>query len=335
MKKAILIGVGGFGELWRDAITQHNIKIVGIVDISKENLINAREYFKLSSNQCYLPGENWESCNADFILDCSPFKYHLDNARRAFQNGMHVLTVKPLSSNLDEALEMINLQKYYNLKGMVAHQKRFYPVFRRLSEIVKENVIGEIKHVKVEMYLSGLGWEPGYQWRSKISEPTLYEATIHHLDIFQSVFKSEIKNIFYHSFNPPWSPFQGNSTISALLETENDIFINYNATFAAKEDRFVAFDSGWIIEGTDGVIRIDNGEIYINGELESILPVSPPLEELNCIVLTEFLSYLNEDLDHELSFENNLKSFIPLMCFEESKRQKKWINTKEYKRSVK
>ncbi|WP_427109695.1 Gfo/Idh/MocA family protein [Lysinibacillus xylanilyticus] len=334
MKNAILIGVGGFGKVWREAIQRLNINIAAIVDVSDEALNESSKHFNLISEQCYYPSENWEKVDANFVLDCSPFRYHYENTKRAFENGKHVLSVKPLTGDLKTAIKMVHLQEKYQVKGMVAQQKRYYPVFKRLKEILGEGIIGKIEIVKVEMYLSGLGWMPGHEWRSIIPQPILYEAAIHHFDIFQAVFNSPFTKVFCHSFNPSWSPFKGDSSLFALLKNEQEMLIRYEATFAMKEERCVAFDSGWVIEGTKGVIRIEDGQIYVNGVLESKLPASPPLDELNCIVLEEFLHFINKDTEHGLSFENNLNSLIPLFCCIQSIKENKWIDVKNYTRSV-
>lgn len=326
MYKLLLIGAGGFGVAWRDAILANDCEVVGVVDINKQALKNAQDFFELKDEQLYDPTDLWENCSANIVIDCSPFLNHYQNAERAFKNNMHVLTVKPLADKKETALKMAALVEQYKRKGMVAQQKRFYPVYVRLRELMKQKVIGQVEKVSVNLYLSGLGWEPGFEWRSKLSQPTLYEAAIHHFDIFQSVFQIPMNKVFCHSSNPSWSPFEGDSTIYALLETHEGMIIQYNATFAPRHEHYTFFDSGWELEGTEGVIRITNGKIFINGKEDIQIGESPPLEELNKIVLRQFLEYsFGTEDEHELSYQNNLKSLLPIFACEESIKNEAWV----------
>lgn len=326
LNKLLLIGAGGFGVAWRDAILANDCKVVGVVDINKKALKDAQDFFGLKNEQLYDPTDLWESCGADIVIDCSPFHFHYQNTERAFKKNMHVLTVKPLAEKKETALKMVSLVDQYKRKGMVAQQKRYYPVYMRLRELMKQKVIGQVENVSVNLYLSGLGWEPGFEWRSKLSQPTLYEAAIHHFDIFQSVFQIPLKKVFCHSSNPSWSPFEGDSTIYALLENEEGMTIQYNATFAPRHKNFTFFDSGWELEGTDGVIKINNGKIFINEKEDIEMEESPPLEDLNKIVLRQFLEYCyNSEEEHELSYRNNLKGLLPIFACEESIKKEAWV----------
>ncbi|WP_240419154.1 Gfo/Idh/MocA family protein [Paenibacillus periandrae] len=328
MYKVVLVGCGGFGTLWYEVIK--NQDVVAVVDPKKECRENAKAFFGLRDEQCFLPDGEWENCGADILVDCSPFFHHYDNAARALSKGMHLLTAKPLCSNMKDALKLVQMVNQSEKTAFVAQQKRYYPVFRELRKLLQDGLIGKVETVKVNMNLSGLGWMPGYQWRSKMSEPTLYEAAIHQFDIMRAVFQCEIESVLCHSWNPSWSPFQGNSSLWAILKTNSGITIQYDATFAAKSEEFVAFDSGWTMEGTDGVLTIRSGNIYLNGRLFLELEVSPPLEVLNQEVWNQFVTAIDsKQSNHELSYKKNIGSLFALFACEQSIQQGRWIHVEQ------
>ncbi|MNB80281.1 putative oxidoreductase [compost metagenome] len=335
MHKVILIGCEGFGRLWWD-ILQKNAIVTAVVDINENALHKAKTAFNLDERQCYKPSDAWEKSEATIMIDCSPFQHHYSNIMRALSHNMHVLSSKPLCATAKEALSLLEMtRKFSHLSCFVIQQKRYYPVFKELKKMVEQEVLGRIESIKIELYLSGLGWMPGHEWRSRMSQPTLYEAAIHHFDIIQSVLQDPFTDVMGYSWNPSWSPFSGDASVYVLLKSKRGTLVKYDATFAQRDkSKTILFDSGWEIEGTTGVAKVENGQIYLNGEMYTALEASPDLPALNEIVWQQFMDSIGSPFTHELSFSGNMNALIPLFACEESVNTGSWINIKQYVRSL-
>jgi len=96
-----------------------------------------------------------EDGGMDFLTVVAPNNMHYPVAMAAFDAGFSVLCEKPMTNNMDEAL---NLKRKLMMTGMdygVAYVYPFYPVVRRARELVAEGAIGTIRRVVAEY---PLGW---------------------------------------------------------------------------------------------------------------------------------------------------------------------------------
>jgi predicted dehydrogenase len=81
----------------------------------------------------------------------TPHRSHYRLAMDALQAGCHVFIEKPLSTNLQEAADIVGLARGRNLKVAVGHQYRLCPSFREARRLLGEGAIGELRLVTAVM----------------------------------------------------------------------------------------------------------------------------------------------------------------------------------------
>jgi predicted dehydrogenase len=88
---------------------------------------------------------------------CNPTSLHIPAAIQAAQAGCALFIEKPLSHNLEQVDELINLVENRSLAAAVGYQMRFHPCLQRLHELVQEKKVGRILSVRAEVgeYLPG------------------------------------------------------------------------------------------------------------------------------------------------------------------------------------
>ena len=88
---------------------------------------------------------------------CNPTSLHIPAAIRAARAGCALFIEKPLSHNLIQVDELIDLVENRNLAAVVGYQMRFHPCLQRLHELVLEKKVGQILSVRAEVgeYLPG------------------------------------------------------------------------------------------------------------------------------------------------------------------------------------
>ena len=88
---------------------------------------------------------------------CSPTSLHVPAAIRTAQVGCNLLIEKPLSHNLEQVDELIDLVERNGLAAVVGYQMRFHPCLKRLHTLVQEKKVGRILSVRavVGEYLPG------------------------------------------------------------------------------------------------------------------------------------------------------------------------------------
>jgi predicted dehydrogenase len=88
---------------------------------------------------------------------CNPTSLHIPAAILAAREGCALFIEKPLSHNLEQVDELINLVESRRLVAAVGYQMRFHPCLQRLHELVHEKKVGRILSVRAEVgeYLPG------------------------------------------------------------------------------------------------------------------------------------------------------------------------------------
>jgi D-xylose 1-dehydrogenase (NADP+, D-xylono-1,5-lactone-forming) len=76
-----------------------------------------------------------------------PNHLHKEWTIKAAQKGKHVLCEKPIALNAEECQEMIQVCKKHNVKLMEAYMYRYSDRTRKVLDLIREGVIGEIRHI--------------------------------------------------------------------------------------------------------------------------------------------------------------------------------------------
>ena len=80
----------------------------------------------------------------DAVSITTPTSTHYDVAKKAIENGCHVLIEKPITDHYKTGLELIDLAEKKGVSIMVGHVERFNPAILVLKELIKEGRIGDI-----------------------------------------------------------------------------------------------------------------------------------------------------------------------------------------------
>lgn len=86
----------------------------------------------------------------DFVSIVTPNHVHFGPAKMALENGFHVVCDKPLSFNMEEALELEKLVKETGLIFALTHNYTGYPMVKHARAMIKRGDLGKIRKVVVE-----------------------------------------------------------------------------------------------------------------------------------------------------------------------------------------
>lgn len=119
----------------------------------------------LAPDRCYgdwsqmIAAEAARPDGAQFVAITTPNHLHLPIAREALAAGMHVLSDKPATATLAEALELQACVKASGRLFGLTHTYTGYPMVREAREIVRRGDLGPIRKIVVE-YSQGWLAEP-------------------------------------------------------------------------------------------------------------------------------------------------------------------------------
>ena len=110
-------------------------KVVAVTDINEETLEQAGRMLGVSPDGQYTDHEEmYEGENLDAVLVGTPHTLHYEQVRTAMEMGLHVLCDKPLTTDLREAHELVDLAESSDEVLMVGYQRHLNAAFIRARE---------------------------------------------------------------------------------------------------------------------------------------------------------------------------------------------------------
>jgi predicted dehydrogenase len=85
--------------------------------------------------------------DVDAVVVATPIHTHHAVARDLLLAGKHVLVEKPLTANVEEARDLVDLASEHNLTLMAAHTFLYNPAVIELSRMVHANELGRIHYI--------------------------------------------------------------------------------------------------------------------------------------------------------------------------------------------
>ena len=187
-----IIGLGNIANKFAKTLNALNETLYAVAsrDINK-----AKEYATNYNATKYYGSyeELYNDPNVDVIYIATPNNLHYKNAKDALYHKKHVICEKPFTTNPDEAKELYDLAKKYNLFIMEALWIEFLPMYKKLGELLKANYIGKIESINVSY---GFDTNPTRKIRkfdSKLAGGALLDIGIYTLGLLDMLTDSEVK----------------------------------------------------------------------------------------------------------------------------------------------
>ena len=179
MLKVGVLGAGHLGKIHLRLLNEsQKYHLIGFYD---PDAINAK---KVAAEFGYTYFENINTLidAVDVINIVTPTLSHYDCAKKAMEKGKHVFLEKPITNTLEEAEELLSLEKKYQIKGQVGHVERFNPAFLAVKNSIHNPMFIE-SHRLAEFNPRGT------------DVPVVLDLMIHDIDAILSVVNSEVKKI--------------------------------------------------------------------------------------------------------------------------------------------
>ncbi|MCY4160753.1 MAG: Gfo/Idh/MocA family oxidoreductase [Flavobacteriaceae bacterium] len=157
-----IIGAGMQGRGLQNAICNYpQLRLISAsdVEIEKRQLLakNALKKYgriqptwNISSIKLY---ENYHDLlhenELNAVVISTPDHWHAKQALEAMDLGLHVFCEKPISHTIDEGRKMADSAKKNNIVFQTGSMQRSWKHFRHVSELIRNNYLGEIKKIVV------------------------------------------------------------------------------------------------------------------------------------------------------------------------------------------
>ncbi|MEO8769684.1 MAG: Gfo/Idh/MocA family oxidoreductase [Ferruginibacter sp.] len=147
MIKVGIIGYGYWGpNLVRNFNALDNCKVICVADARAERLsLVAKNYPTI---ECVTDANDLlNHSQVDAVIIATPVFTHFDLAKKALQNGKHVLLEKPMASTVAEASELIEIAAKKNLLLMVDHTFLYTGAVQKMKSLIDSDAIGTLRYI--------------------------------------------------------------------------------------------------------------------------------------------------------------------------------------------
>ena len=186
-----IIGLGNIANKFAKTLNEMNECLYAVAsrDINK-----AKEFgIKYNAKNCYGSYEKlFKDSNIDIVYIATPNNYHYINSKDALLNGKNVICEKPFTTNPEEAKELYDLAKEKNLFIMEALWIEFLPAYKKIKELLKSGVIGDIKNIKVSYGFDTNSERKKRKFDSKLAGGALLDIGIYTLGFIDMILDEDI-----------------------------------------------------------------------------------------------------------------------------------------------
>lgn len=164
MIKLALVGAGGIGKIWADALKKTDkFSLTAVIDVDPAKAKAISDTFP----GAVVYGDIKEALSkGDFetVVIATPHAFLAPVSAAAFEAGKHVLCEKPAGVSSAEVMENIRLAGMAKRVYMIGFNHRYHPGYMGAKEIADKGEIGKIICVRARY---GFGGRPGYEkeWR--------------------------------------------------------------------------------------------------------------------------------------------------------------------------
>lgn len=234
--KTAVIGVGYLGKF--HAQKYHALKHSELVCVCDQNADNAK--LIAEDLECeYTTDYKTLLGKVDAVSIVVPTQLHFEVAKDFLENGSDVLVEKPITSTLEQALELVAIAKANGRKLQVGHLERFNPAMLALSETLTSPLFIESHRVA-----------PYNPRGADVS--VILDLMIHDIDIILDIVDSSVKSISANGVKALSSDID---IASARIEFENGCVANVTASRASLK--------------SERIMRIVQEDTYINLDFQN------------------------------------------------------------------
>jgi predicted dehydrogenase len=197
-----------------------------------------------------------KSAEIDAVVICSPPRFHKEQIIASLRAGKAVLVEKPMcisSAEIDE-IEKTLEETAGNGFLMVAENYYYKPALKKIKQLLKERIIGEVRSVFVKKRFR----QSATSWKSQYG--ALFEGGIHFVAFISDIFDDDpgkVTAYFPHAKKGEMERFS-----ITELEYKNKAFAQLTYSWNAKSLMRGVFQNSYIV-GDKGKIIFESNGIYV------------------------------------------------------------------------
>ena len=207
-----LAGLGVMGKHHLRILSQlDGVDLVGVYDIESRSIPTSSDTKFVSSLDELLKSD------IDYCVVSAPTSTHFEIGLQLASYGIHALMEKPITANLIEARQLVDVFAKKNLIGGVGHVERFNPAIQTMREKIAEGLLGNVFQIATRRQ----GPFP-----ARISDVgVVKDLATHDIDLTMWVMQNVYQSISSQTGHR--SGRQNEDLLVAIGKLKNDVIVNH------------------------------------------------------------------------------------------------------------
>ncbi|HOL35579.1 MAG TPA: Gfo/Idh/MocA family oxidoreductase [bacterium] len=332
--KVVLIGCGAISAAWLvPTLKEKKIKIIGLVDVNKNNAEAKAHQFKLHNVFISSNFDEALKLKPDAVFNCTPPEIHYETTIEALKNGCHVLVEKPLAHSLYHAKKMVEEAEKRNKILSVIQNRRYYHYIRGVQKFLSLKKLGNLTTVNSEFYI---GAHFG-GFRDEMKHVLLLDMAIHTFDMARFLTCADPISVYCHEWNPLNSWYKYDASANAIFEMTGGIIYTYLGSWCAEgvntswagNWRFIAEKGSAIWDGMDKffaqIVTGKKGFIRKTKDIKISFPDKKEENEGHHGLIRDFICAIKTGKKPMTAAQDNIKSLAMVFGAIESAKKKKRV----------
>lgn len=272
--KLCMIGIRGHNGYVLDGLGElPHVKVVGLsAGTGEDDVVELKSWCNEHGHAPELFADYrkmLDEIKPDMVSVCGPLELHAQMCVQAFQRGIHVFCEKPVAITLEDfkRLKMAYGEAKVHFAAMMG--LRYHPAFYTAWRAVWDGAIGVVRLINMRKSYK-LGRREPYYRRRETYGGTIPWVGSHAIDCIHW-FSSESFCLVYATHTVMHNRDHEELEMSALCHftLTNDVFASASIDYLRPANAPTHGDDRIRVAGTDGVIEVRGGEVYlINGETD-------------------------------------------------------------------
>jgi len=279
--KVGIIGCGGIFPRHIEAIEANpDFELISVCDIQKSLVKSLGKRYNVPFYTDYKKMVLVEDLN--FVVIATPNSLHKEQAIFSLEKKCSVLIEKPVTFNIEDLNEILEVSKKEKQKAYCVLQVRLNPTVSLTKEILNRNLLGIIRGFSfTQRWQRPLEYFSGWRGEPNVGGGILYETGVHYLDILQHLIGNPKEVLSTKTYTTKHKEGVIEDTVYSLVDY-GDFGGTIESTIASEPHNI---ESSITLMGSNGYIKIGG-------------------KALNIIESANFLSY-----GSTTQYENLLKQY--------------------------
>lgn len=233
-------------------LVQHpEAELAGIWDADKQRGNKMAEQFE---TEFYAELDELLKTDIIAVIICSENVNHKEHVLKAASYKKQILCEKPIATEVEDAIEMINACEEHDVILQVAYPVRFAPAIQKVKEIIQSGKIGEVIAVNATNH----GQMPGGWFVEKelSGGGSATDHIVHIMDLLRWILNDEVKNV-YAEFDTRFYDIEVEDCGLVMLELESGVIVSIDPSWSRPKTFPTWGDVTMEIVGTEGALSVD------------------------------------------------------------------------------